>query len=85
MKPKSIKLKRIENIKGRIVEVPTIATRYAVLYFTNYSDWQMSGVFCSTPETAVYEFNKFSYNDVEYYTVIELELPIPVISQKEKS
>lgn len=68
-------MKRLENIKGQIVEMPEIAKRYTVCFFASYG-WNMGAQLFSTPEEAVYDFLKYPTECI-YYTVIEVTLPIP--------
>ena len=74
-------MKRLEEIKGKIVAVPEKAKRYLVVYWNKYG-WRCWHNFHVTPEDAAQEFlvqearNPNSEN--QYYTVIEVELPIPI-------
>lgn len=71
-------MKRLEEIKGKIISIPEKAKRYQLVFWTSNSGWMPQSQFFTTPEDAVQSFLGNKWSDVEYYTVIEVELPIPV-------
>ena len=76
-------LKRLEEVEGKIVEVPTIATRYVCCYYTRYGEWITTGSFKGTEENALQEFLNYNYSDVEFYTILKVNLPIPPLIKNE--
>ena len=72
-------MKRIEDIKGKIVEIPEVVKRYVVATWSNsgWRIWNGYNLF-TTPEDAVQDLLQSQSRDIEYYTVVELELKIPI-------
>ena len=74
-------MKRLEDIKGKMVAIPVKAKRYIPVFFYN-GNWESHNLLYTTPEEAagqIQRFNKAVYGDkIEYYTVIEVELPMPI-------
>lgn len=73
-------MKRLEDIKGKIVEVPELCKRYVCVTWRK-TGWQIINSYqmFTTPEDAMQDLMNYScMEDVEYYSVVELELKIPV-------
>ena len=70
-------MKRLEEIKGKIIEIPVHAKRYIVVFW-EHQGWNTGYNLYTTPEDAAAEILNRNRESIEYYTVIEVELPIPI-------
>lgn len=80
-------MEELEPTKGKSVTIPKRVKRYSVAYYTNYSGWQNTMNFHTTPESALEDFirchagrEKNDYTP-SFYKVYEIDLEIPIITQ----
>lgn len=82
-------MQQLEKTKGKIVEIPQLATRYLVAFY-DQSGWHLFDNFNlhTNPESALQSFyswqEKFNddINRAKFYKIIEIELEIPFIPNK---
>ena len=77
-------MQELEATKAKRVTIPKRCKRYAVAYFSSAMGWQNSGLFHTTPESALEEFLRiYSWKDDDdsFYTVYEIYLEIPIIKR----
>ena len=73
-------MKKLEEIKGKIVEMPEQAKRYLTVVWDDHSGWNLWNTYnlFTTPEDATQALLQNPPTGAEYYTVIELDLKIPI-------
>ena len=74
-------MKRLEMIKGEIVQMPEQVKRYICVVWSEQNGWSIWNGYrlFTTPEDATQDLLQSGAKG-DYYTVVELNLKIPVIS-----